>query len=212
MSKQLLQEYFELCPEGRCPLHVLTESEKKKVMDGSVYLVGICQKAGTKNGNGRVYRKETLQREVENYQNAVRERRSLGELDHPDDSVINLKNASHLAIRMWWDGENVMGKFEVLDTPSGRILKQLVKANVKLGISSRGLGSVKQEKGKTIVEDDFQLICFDMVSEPSTPSAYLKPNANVGTKNNMYFKEDQEKNNKLDSLFETILRDKNEIF
>ena len=89
MSKELLQEYFELCPEGRCPVDVLTESERKKAMnEGAVYLVGVCQKAGTKNGNGRVYRKETLDREVKNYQKAIHERRSLGELDHPDDSVI----------------------------------------------------------------------------------------------------------------------------
>ena len=188
MSKQLLQEYFELCPEGRCPVNVLTEAEKKRAMDGSVYLVGIFQKAGTKNGNGRVYRKETLQREIDNYQKVIRERRSLGELDHPDDSVINLKNSSHLAVQMWWDGDNVMGKFEVLDTPSGRILKDLVKANVKLGISSRGLGSVKQKDGKTIVEDDFQLICFDMVSEPSTPGAYLNPSKSVDSEINVYLK------------------------
>jgi len=209
MSKELLQEYFELCPEGRCPIHALNESEKRSVMDGAVYLVGICQKAGTKNGNGRVYRKETLQREIENYQKAVLERRSLGELDHPDDSVINLKNASHLAVRMWWEGENVMGKFQVLDTPSGKILKDLVKANVKLGISSRGLGSTKQEKGKTIVEDDFQLICFDMVSEPSTPGAYLKPSADVDAQINMYINE-QKENKNLDILFDSILRSENE--
>ena len=96
MSKELLTEYFELCPDGRCPVHVLTESEKKRVMDGAVYLVGVCQRAGMKNGNGRVYNKETLGREVERYQDAIRERRSLGELDHPDDSVINL-NPQHLA-------------------------------------------------------------------------------------------------------------------
>ena len=210
MSKQLLQEYFELCPEGRCPVHVLTESEKKRVMEGSVYLVGICQKAGTKNGNGRVYRSETLQREVENYQNAIKERRSLGELDHPDDSVINLKNASHLVTKMWWDGDNVMGKIEVLDTPSGNILKSLVKSGVKLGISSRGLGSTKQDKGQTIVEDDFQLICFDMVSEPSTPGAYLAPSQSASKMKmpssiNMYINEAQE--NKIDDLIESILRD-----
>ena len=128
MSKQLLQEYFELCPDGNCPMDVLTESERKRVMkEGAVYLVGVCQKSGTKNGNGRIYRKETLQREVENYQKVIRERRALGELDHPDDSVINLKNASHLAVKMWWDDGNVMAKFEVLDTPSGRILKDLIK-------------------------------------------------------------------------------------
>ena len=205
MSKVLLQEYYELCPEGRCPIHVLTESEKKKVMDGAVYLVGIVQKAGTKNGNGRVYRKETLQREITNYQKAINERRSLGELDHPDDSVINLKNASHLITRVWWQGEDVMGKIEVLDTPSGIILKDLVKANIKLGISSRGLGSVKEKDGKTIVEDDFQLICFDIVSEPSTPGAYLKPSANVGPQINMYINENKE--DKIDQLFDSILRD-----
>jgi len=207
MSKLLLQEYFELCPEGRCPIDRLTESEKRSISDGAVYLVGICQKSGTKNGNGRIYRKETLQREVENYQQAIRERRSLGELDHPDDSVINLKNASHLATKMWWDGENVMAKFEVLDTPSGKILKNLVKAGVKLGISSRGLGSVKQDKGNTIVEDDFQLICFDMVSEPSTPGAYLKnqPDIQVGPEINLYLKENKE--NKIDSLINSILSD-----
>ena len=110
MSKQLLQEYFELCPEGRCPLHVLTESEKRNVMEGAVYLVGVVQKAGTKNGNGRVYRKETLKREIENYQKSISERRSLGELDHPDDSVINLKNTSHLVTKVWWQGDDVMGK------------------------------------------------------------------------------------------------------
>jgi|TARA_R110000824_G_C15069682_1_gene663229 hypothetical protein len=207
MSKELLQEYYELCPEGRCPIDRLTESEKRSVSNGGVYLVGICQKAGVKNGNGRIYRKETLAREVENYQKAIIERRSLGELDHPDDSVINLKNASHLATKMWWAGDSVMAKFEVLDTPSGKILKDLVKAGIKLGISSRGLGSVKQDKGNIIVEDDFQLICFDMVSEPSTPGAFLKnqPDADIGSGLNVYLKE--EKNNKVDSLINSILRD-----
>ena len=211
MSKELLQEYFELCPEGRCPVDVLTESERKKAMnEGAVYLVGVCQKAGTKNGNGRVYRKEILQREVENYQKAIRERRSLGELDHPDDSVINLRNASHLVTKMWWKGEDVMGKIEVLSTPSGNILKDLIKAGIKLGISSRGLGSVKQEKGSTIVEDDFQLICFDMVSEPSTPGAFLSKTQGPSSMNmdpavNVYLNES--KSDKIDDLIESILKD-----
>jgi hypothetical protein len=205
MAQRLLKEYFELCPEGRCPVNVLTEAEKRKAMDGAIYLVGICQKAGTKNGNGRVYSKNILTREIKNYQKAVHERRSLGELDHPDDSVINLKNASHLAIKMWWEGESVMGKFEVLDTPSGRILKDLVKANVKLGISSRGLGSVKEKDGKTIVEDDFQLICFDMVSEPSTPGAYVHPSTNINPEINLYLNES--KKDRIDHLLDSILRD-----
>ena len=214
MTQQLLQEYFELCPDGQCAFDVLTESERKRVAnDGAVYLVGVCQRAGTKNGNGRIYRKETLQREVENYQKAIRERRSLGELDHPDDSVINLKNASHLVGKMWWDGENVMGKIEILNTPSGRILKDLVKAGVKLGISSRGLGTVKESHGHVMVEDDFQLICFDIVSEPSTPGAYLAPKNGVSISTpqmdagiNTYLNESKEKTN-LNSLIQDILKD-----
>ena len=210
MAKELLQEYFELCPEGRCPVDVLTESEKRKVMEGAVYLVGICQKSGTKNGNGRVYGHQILEREVKNYQKAISERRSLGELDHPEDSVINLKNASHLVTKMWWDGDSVMGKIEVLDTPAGKILKELVRCGVKLGISSRGLGSVKEKNGTTIVEDDFQLICFDMVSEPSTPGAYLSPsqgatNINIGSGLDAYINESKE--DVIDSLFNSILRD-----
>jgi hypothetical protein len=205
MSKQLLTEFFELCPEGRCPVERLTEAEKRSISNGSVYLVGICQKAGTKNGNGRIYKKETLQREVEKYQKAITERRALGELDHPDDSVVNLKNCSHVMTKMWWDGDNVMGKLEVLDTPSGKILKALVHSGVKLGISSRGMGSVKQEKGNTIVEDDFQLICFDMVSEPSTPGAWVGPTPDVNKEINVYIKES--KDNKVDSLIDSILRD-----
>ena len=210
MPKQLLQEYYELCPDGRCPVHVLTESEKRKVMEGSVYLVGVCQKSGTKNGNGRVYNKDTLGREIKKYQHAIKERRSLGELDHPDDSVINLKNASHLVTKMWWEGDSVMGKIEVLDTPAGNILKALVKSGVKLGISSRGLGTVKESNGVTMVEDDFQLICFDIVSEPSTPGAYLSPkpgatNINIGSSINQYLNENKE--NKINNLLDTILKD-----
>ena len=103
----------------------------------------------------------------------VKERRALGELDHPDDSIINLKNASHLITEVWWDGNSVNGKVQVLNTPSGKILQQLVNDGVKLGISSRALGSVQEAQGKTIVQEDLQLICFDFVSEPSTPNAYM---------------------------------------
>jgi len=207
MSKQLLREFFELCPDGRCALDVLTEGEKLKVVnEGAVYLVGVCQRANTKNGNGRIYRKEVLQREVENYQKAVHERRSLGELDHPDDSVINLKNASHLITKMWWDGDSVLGKIEVLDTPSGKVLKELIKAGVKLGISSRGLGSVKQEDGNTIVEDDFQLICFDMVSEPSTPGAYMSPQGTVSISTiSMRMDESVTRDDKINNILDMII-------
>lgn len=174
MSKKLvLREYFELCEGGVCQ-DFLTESEKAEVRNGVLYLTGIMQKSDTPNGNGRVYPDRVLRREVENYQKLVKEKRALGELDHPEDSVINLKNASHMVTQVWWDGKNVMGKVKVLNTPSGQILQNLVESGVTLGISSRGLGSVHESRdGQVVVEDDFQLICFDFVSEPSTPGAYM---------------------------------------
>ena len=172
MPKLLLREYYELCPGGVCE-DLLTEDEKRFVSEGGLILSGIMQKADELNGNGRVYPRKILMREVDNYQKLVKERRALGELDHPEDSVINLKNASHLVTNVWWNGGDVMGKVQVLNTPAGNILKGLVESGVKLGISSRGLGSVREQAGKTIVEDDFQLICFDFVSEPSTPGAYM---------------------------------------
>lgn len=178
MSKQLLREFYELCEGGVCQ-DLLTEEDKRFVREGGLMLSGIMQKADQENGNGRVYPKTILERELKNYEKLVGERRALGELDHPDDSVINLKNVSHMVTKIWWDGNNVMGKVKVLDTPSGNILRNLVKGGVKLGISSRGLGSTRKESGKTLVEDDFQLICFDFVQEPSTPGAFMMTNGNM---------------------------------
>ena len=172
MGKVLLREYYELCDGGICE-DLLTEVEKKFVANGGMVLSGMMQMAETQNGNGRVYPRKVLMREVENYKKVVDDRRALGELDHPEESVINLKNASHMITEIWMDGDKVMGKMKVLETPSGNILRSLVDSGVSIGISSRGLGSVKENAGKTIVEDDFQLICFDMVSEPSTPGAFM---------------------------------------
>ena len=166
-------------------------------------MTGVMQRAGVKNGNGRIYKKDTLQREIENYHKLVKERRALGELDHPDDSVINLKNASHLVPDVWWQGDDVMGKVQVLNTPSGKVLQELVKAGVKLGISSRGMGSVKESNGDTIVEDDFQLICFDFVSEPSTDGAFMMSEAKkINISENVITKAD-----KINRALNDILRD-----
>ena len=172
MSKKLLREYYALCDGGVCQ-DLLTEDEKRYVADGGMILSGIMQMTETQNGNGRVYPHKVMVREVKNYQKLIKESRALGELDHPDDSVINLKNVSHSVTDMWMEGQNVMGKIKVLDTPSGKILQELVNGGVTVGVSSRGMGSVSEEQGKTMVEDDFQLICFDMVSEPSTPGAFM---------------------------------------
>ena len=176
MSKKLLREYYQLCEGGVCQ-DLLTEAEKKFVADGGMMLSGIMQMAETVNGNGRVYPHGVLMKEIRNYGKLVKEKRALGELDHPDDSVINLRNASHLVTSCWMEGNKVMGKIQVLNTPSGKILQELVKGGVSIGISSRGMGSVKEHNGQTIVEDDFQLICFDMVSEPSTPGAFMMKEA-----------------------------------
>ena len=176
MGKVLLREYYELCEGGVCQ-DLLTEDEKRYVAGGGMILSGIMQKADTVNGNGRIYPHKVLMKEVENYGKLVKDRRALGELDHPEDSVINLKNASHLVTEIWWRDTDVMGKVKVLDTPSGKVLQELVKSGVSLGISSRGMGSVREDQSQTIVEEDLQLICFDFVSEPSTPGAFMMKEA-----------------------------------
>jgi len=194
-NKYLIREYFELCEGGKCQ-DFLTEDEKKRVNSGTVILTGKLQEANVRNGNGRTYPKIILEREIKKYQKMVEERRAMGELDHPDSSVVNLQNVSHLITDIWWDGNDVMGKLEVLPTPSGDILKSLVNSGVKMGISSRALGSVRQQHGQTIVEEDLQLICFDMVSEPSTPNAFmLKEHKDLPTKYNKL-------NNLLDSIID----------
>ena len=172
-TKYLLREYYELCAGGVCQ-DLLTEDEKLQVKNGAVFLSGIMQRCDEQNGNGRVYPHNVLMREVKNYMKTVKENRACGELDHPEDSVVNLKNASHMVTDLWWEGKDLLGKIKVLSTPSGKILESLIDDGVTLGISSRALGSVHEQAGKTIVEDDLQLICFDIVSEPSTAGAYMR--------------------------------------
>jgi hypothetical protein len=172
MSKPLLREFFELCPGGVCE-DFLTESDKRFMKNGGMIMTGVIQRADALNGNRRVYSERILRREIERYTGLVKERMALGELDHPDTGAVMLEKVSHIVTEVWWNGKDVMGKIQVLTTPSGQVLKSLIEANVKIGISSRGTGSVRESKGDTIVEDDFQLICFDIVSEPSTHGAFM---------------------------------------
>ena len=186
MAKKLLTEYYELCPNGTCE-DLLTEAEKQMVKNGSMFLTGVMQRAEAKNGNGRRYPRPVLEREVENYKKLVRDRRAVGELDHPDDSVINLKNASHIITRMYWDGDSVLGTIKVLKTPSGEILRGLYESGVLFGFSSRAMGSLQESRDEygnsiQVVQDDLQLICFDAVSEPSSPGAYVMDGVNGGVK------------------------------
>ena len=172
-NMKLIREYFELCDGGVCQ-DLLTEAEKREVAEGALYLSGIVQKCNTKNANGRIYERKTLLREVEKYKQMVKERRALGELDHPDSSVISLDRVSHMVTDIWTEGDEVKAKIKVLqELPCGKILAGLIKEGVTCGISSRGTGSVREQNGITMVEDDFQLICFDMVSDPSTPGAFM---------------------------------------
>ena len=150
---------------------MIKESMEKN--NGKIMMKGILQKAEMLNQNGRIYPRDILEREIRNYQKFIRENRALGECDHPDSSVVELKNVSHIIRDAYMDGDIVYGTVELLDTPCGKILKSLVEAGVTLGISSRGVGSTVGEGEYQKVQDDFQLICWDFVSEPSTPGAFM---------------------------------------
>jgi len=168
MSKSLLIEYALFIPKS-----VLSEGRG----DRNLVVQGVIQRADSKNQNGRVYPKDILAREVEKYiEGPVSENRALGELDHPESMVINLKNVSHNIKQLWWDGDDLMGKVEVLPTPSGNILKELFLNKITVGISSRGMGSVQSlGEGTVEVQDDFELLCWDFVSTPSTQGAFMTP-------------------------------------
>ena len=148
-------------------------SEGKLSDRGNPMVEGILATAEVKNGNGRYYSKDLWEREIGKYQQQVKENRAMGELDHPESSVVNLKNVSHNIKDMWWDGDNVMGKIEILPTPSGNILKALIESGVTVGVSSRGMGSLKQVGEVAEVQDDFELLCWDFVSTPSNPGSYM---------------------------------------
>ena len=177
MNKQLLVDVR--------PFDVSTTKINESISEnnGKLIVKGVLQRAESKNQNGRVYPREVLLKEVGKYlENQVTERRALGELDHPESSVVNLNNASHNIVEMHWDGDDLMGTVEVLSTPAGNILKELFKSGIKLGISSRGLGSVETikedeqgEEDTVEVQPDFELIAFDFVSNPSTHGAFMRP-------------------------------------
>jgi len=197
MSKKLLVDVrpFEISRQK------IDESIKEN--DGRLIVKGVLQRAESKNQNGRVYPREVLMKETTKYlEEQVSERRALGELDHPDSSVVNLNNASHNVIEMHWDGDDLLGTVEVLSTPSGNILKELFKSGIKLGISSRGLGSVepmREGEGDTVeVQPDFELIAFDFVSNPSTHGAFMRP-VNEGV-------EKEKPETKIESIINSIMR------
>ena len=178
---------------------VLTES---KLKPGVFEVVGIMQRAGAKNQNGRIYEREILEREVKNYiDNFVKVGNAYGELDHPESPIVSLKNASHVVKELWWEGEDLMGKVELLNTPSGNIVKEILRGGHTIGISSRGTGSVQQtNEGTLMVQNDFELVCWDFVSNPSTQGAFMNP-ISLNEQKQLAGKYD-----KLDSIINNILR------
>ena len=176
MKSLLIETHqFNLSPQS------IIESRDK--ISGNPIVEGILATCEIKNGNGRYYKKELWEREIDKYMDMVRENRALGELDHPDSQIINLKNVSHNIKKIWWNGDRVMGALEILPTPSGNILKALIENGIKVGVSSRGMGSLKQVGEVLEVQDDFELLCWDFVSTPSNPGSYMTPiNESLGIK------------------------------
>ena len=191
MNKQLLREFnlFEYT---------------KKLDNGKLMMKGILQRSDVLNQNGRVYPKHILEREIRNYEKFIRENRALGELDHPTESIINLKNVSHIVREINMDdGGVVYGTIEILDTPSGKILKSLVESGVKIGISSRAVGSTKNDGDHEVVQEDLAIICWDCVSDPSTPNAFLMREGRVI--DNDTFNKTFTKSDKIDRILNDLL-------
>jgi len=168
MSKQVLIETQSFKPVGTLL------SEGKLSESGNPMVEGVLATAEVKNGNGRYYSRELWEREMDKYSELIKENRAMGELDHPESQIVNLKNVSHNIKDVWWDGDNVMGKIEILPTPSGNILKALIESGITCGVSSRGMGSLEQRGELMEVQDDFELLCWDFVSTPSNPGSYMK--------------------------------------
>lgn len=204
-EKLLLREFYALCPDGVCDVSLLTEEERKLQAEGkNMFLTGILQRADDENGNGRIYPYDILKREDERYQQLIRENRALGELDHPDESIVSIQNASHMVMETWWKGKELWGKIKILSNSVGRDVQAMVRDGVQLGISSRGMGSVRENNnGSVIVENNFQLLCYDLVSDPGTTGAFMRLNENKAKKlyESFYKKEDR-----IIVLMEDILR------
>lgn len=166
------QVLIETIPFKVSPIQL---TEGLKAPSGNPLVEGILATAEVKNGNGRYYPKDLWEREIDKYNQIVKENRATGELDHPDSTIISLKNVSHIIREVWWNGDKVMGKLEILPTVSGNILKALIENNVMVGVSSRGMGSLKEiNEGTLEVQDDFELLCWDFVSTPSNPGSYMQ--------------------------------------
>lgn len=181
--------------------YILKESRERP---GKLIVEGLMQVAGGTNGNGRIYPRQILEREVNKLkETSIAQGNAFGELDHPDSPLVQLKNASHIIKDLWWEGNNLMGRVEILNTPFGNIVSEILKAGYAVGISSRGTGSVTEtEDGQVIVNDDFDLVTWDFVSNPSVQGAFMKPTRNLSE--GMVVK--QRDYSKVNSILNDILR------
>ncbi len=208
MRKQLILGYtpFKLTPQQI--------SESLSINNGRLIVSGVIQRADAQNQNHRVYPSNILMREDKKYQDLIEQKRALGELDHPDSSVVNLSNVSHNILETWWKDKDLYGKIEILNTPAGQILKELLKCGVTLGISSRGVGSVQEiqmeDSGDVAyeIQEDFELICYDFVSNPSTHGAFMKP---VNEGKEIRLNDNDKKINKINQIITDILCDISKI-
>ena len=194
--KQILIETQTFSPKNPFKL---TEG---KSSTGNLLVEGVLATAEIKNGNGRYYSRDLWEREINKYIDSVKHNRALGELDHPDSQIINLKNVSHNIKKIWWNGDDIIGTIEILPTPSGNILEALFRNGIPVGVSSRGMGSLKQMGEILEVQDDFELLCWDFVSTPSNPGSYMKESSRINeSKNNLNIKNYQ----KVNSIITDIL-------
>jgi len=200
--KQVLVDYIGSITVTPEQIHESIANNNGKVIVSGIMQRGSTGKDENFNQNGRSYPLPILKRESDKYKKVfIAERRALGELDHPESSVVNLSNVSHNVIDLWWNGSDLMGKIEILGTPSGNIAKELLKAGIRLGISSRGMGSVTNlGEGKVEVQDDFEIVCWDLVSNPSTQGAFMSPSLNEGVN-----REAANKYSKINSLIGDII-------
>jgi len=205
MNKQVLIEYLPFKP---LPQQL---QEAKYNPNAPLIVSGKVQAANKPNANQRIYEYDTLKREVDKYlKGPVAERRALGELDHPESSIVNLKNVCHNITKLWWDGDDLYGEFEILSTPSGNILKQLFMAGINVGVSSRAMGSVQPiGEGLVRVEDDLELLCWDFVSTPSTYGAFVHPVQNrvasIGINESYQYQQPKGEQNKINQIISEII-------
>jgi len=199
MNKQLLIDYSLFKPIG-----MLKEGMRN---GGAMIVVGKLSSADIPNANKRIYPFEILKEQAKRYaEGPIKENRSFGELDHPDTTIINLKNVSHIILEIWWEGKDLYGRVEILDTPSGEILMKLFNRNLSVGISSRALGSVTQiGEGLVQVEDDLDLICWDFVSTPSNFGSYMKPELQTGLRESVQYSVKEDKYSRAHSLIRDII-------